>query len=357
MCDESLPPIAGETIGPYLVSSELLGHRTAELHMTLASAMDDPDFVPEPFSATYPRSLYHGMRGFASHVLQLLRQRLNQLPDEVNADARKVLNLEDTIMRRFQDLTNRRITGMRIRCPGDYHLGQVLYAGRDFVLIDFEGEPARHLGERRIKRSPLRDVAGMIRSFHYAAHVVLRSQASTVVRPEDLPVLKEWGRSWYLWVSATFLKSYLEFMADIPTLPQSREDIKVILDAYLLDKAIHEVNYELNNRPDWVGLPLQGILQMLETGELPAKAPSAKKHPLTTCPVCNTEFYVVVSSDELPPEVYVTCPNCQTELVVDLRKIRKEVGAEPVKTVAQAVQEPEEAAKEAQGKAEQKAEK
>ena len=174
-------------------------------------------------------------------------------------------------MGRFQDLTGRRITGMRVRCHGDYHLGQVLYTGSDFVIIDFEGEPARRLGERRIKRSPLRDVAGMIRSFHYAAFAALRGQASTILRPEDLPVLEEWARFWYHWISATFLKSYLEFMADIPILPQSREGVKVILDAYLLDKAMYEVNYELNNRPDWVGLPLQGILQMLEAEAEPVK--------------------------------------------------------------------------------------
>jgi maltose alpha-D-glucosyltransferase/alpha-amylase len=264
MSDDSLSPIAEETIGPYLVSAELLGQRTAELHMTLASAMDDPSFVPEPFSVTYQRSLYHGMRGSASQVLQLLRQYLNRLPDEVKVDARKVLGLEDVIMRRFQDLTSLRITGMRIRCHGDYHLGQVLYTGGDFVIIDFEGEPARHLGERRIKRSPLRDVAGMIRSFRYAAYAALHGQTSATLRPEDLPVLEEWAQFWYLWVSTTYLKSYLQFMAGIPVLPQSREGMKVILEAYLLDKAIYEVNYELNNRPDWVGLPLQGILQMLE---------------------------------------------------------------------------------------------
>jgi len=271
MSDQSLPPIAQETIGEYLHSAQLLGQRTAELHLTLASAMDDPNFVPEPFSVTYQRSLCHGMRGFASQALQLLRQRVKQLPDQAKADARKVLGLEDVIMGRFQDLTSRRITGMRIRCHGDYHLGQVLYTGSDFVIIDFEGEPARRLGERRIKRSPLRDVAGMIRSFHYAAFAALRGQASTILRPEDLPVLEEWARFWYHWISATFLKSYLEFMADIPILPQSREGVKVILDAYLLDKAMYEVNYELNNRPDWVGLPLQGILQMLEAEAEPVK--------------------------------------------------------------------------------------
>jgi maltose alpha-D-glucosyltransferase/alpha-amylase len=244
-----------------------LGQRTAELHLTLASAIEDPNFVPEPFSVTYQRSLYHGMRGFVIQVLQLLHQRLRYLPDEVKVDAQKVLNLEDAIIGHFQDISKRKLTGMRIRCHGDYHLGQVLYTGNDFVIIDFEGEPARHLGERRIKRSPLRDVAGMLRSFQYAAYVGLHGQASTVLRPEDLPMLQEWARAWYLWVSATFLKSYLQLIADTPILPQTREGIKVILDAYLLDKAIYEVNYELNNRPDWVGLPLQGILQVLETKE------------------------------------------------------------------------------------------
>ena len=159
---------------------------------------------------------------------------------------------------------------MRVRCHGDYHLGQVLYTGRDFVIIDFEGEPARRLGERRIKRSPLRDVAGMIRSFYYAAYIALRGQASTVLRPEDLPRLEEWACAWYLWVSATFLKSYLQFTADIPVLPQSRENVRVILDAHLIDKAMYEISYELNNRPDWVWLPLQGMLQMLEAPEKPA---------------------------------------------------------------------------------------
>jgi maltose alpha-D-glucosyltransferase/alpha-amylase len=263
--DEDIPSITEEVIGEYLVSAKLLGQRTAELHMSLASALDGANFVPEPFSVTYQRSLSHGIRGFASQVLQLLRERLKKIPDEDKANARRVLSLEDVIMGRLQDLTSRRIKGMRVRCHGDYHLGQVLYIGSDFVIIDFEGEPARRLVERRIKRSPLRDVAGMIRSFHYATHAALRGQAPTVVRPEDLPVLEQWAQFWYHWVSTAFLKSYMELMADTPILPQSREGMKVILDAYLLEKAIYEINYELDNRPDWVGLPLQGILQMLES--------------------------------------------------------------------------------------------
>jgi maltose alpha-D-glucosyltransferase/alpha-amylase len=275
--DEGLPPIMAETIGPYLVSAQLLGQRTAELHLTLASAVDDHNFVPELFSVTHQRSLYHGMRRFTVQVLQLLRHHLRSLPDEVKADAQKVLSLEEAIIQHFQEIQKRKITGVRIRCHGDYHLGQVLYTGSDFVIIDFEGEPARHLGERRIKRSPLRDVAGMIRSFHYAAYVALRGQASTVLRPEDLPVLEKWARVWYLWVSAIFLKSYIQFASDVPMLPQSQEGVKAILDAYLLDKAIYEVDYELNNRPDWVGLPLKGILQVLGADDESAAERAEKK--------------------------------------------------------------------------------
>jgi len=276
IADESVPSIIADTIGPYLVSVQLLGQRTAELHLTLASAADGQSFAPEPFSTTYQRSLYHSMRSFAIHVLQLLSQRMSCLPDEAKADALGVINLEKAIIGRFQEVTRRKISGMRIRCHGDYHLGQVLYTGNDFVIVDFEGEPARHLGERRIKRSPLRDVAGMIRSFHYAAYAALRGRVSTVLRAEDLPVLEDWAQAWHLWVSAIFLKSYLEIMADAPILPQTPEEKRIILDAYLLDKAIYEVNYELNNRPDWVILPLQGILQALETKEEPG-TPEAKK--------------------------------------------------------------------------------
>jgi maltose alpha-D-glucosyltransferase/alpha-amylase len=269
--DQNMPDVIADSIGPYLISAQLLGQRTAELHLTLASAIDEPNFVPEPLSIIYQRSLSHGMRGFAIQVLQLLRQRLKHLPDDIKVDAQKVLSLEGVIIGCFKEIPKHKISGMRTRCHGDYHLGQVLYTGKDFVIIDFEGEPSRHLGERRIKRSPLRDVAGMIRSFHYAAHFALRGQAPTVLRLEDIPMLEEWAEAWYLWVSATFLKSYLDIMVDTPILPQTREGMKVILDAYLLDKALYEVNYELNNRPDWVGLPLQGILQVLESDEGMAK--------------------------------------------------------------------------------------
>jgi maltose alpha-D-glucosyltransferase/alpha-amylase len=141
----------------------------------------------------------------------------------------------------------------------------VLSTGTDFVIIDFEGEPARSLSERRLKRSPLRDVAGMLRSFHYAAYAALfRSSAGGVVRAEDRAALEPWARFWYAWVAATFLRAYLATAGDASFLPRRREEFAVLLDAFLTEKAIYELAYELNNRPHWAGIPLQGILQVLE---------------------------------------------------------------------------------------------
>jgi maltose alpha-D-glucosyltransferase/alpha-amylase len=148
---------------------------------------------------------------------------------------------------------------------GDYHLGQVLYTGRDFVIIDFEGEPSRSIGARRIKRTPLRDVAGMLRSFDYAAHTsLLGRHRGGPVRPEDVATLAPWARYWTQWVSAAFLRAYLATLGPGALLPRDPRDLRVLLDAHLLEKALYELGYELNNRPDWVGIPLSGILELME---------------------------------------------------------------------------------------------
>jgi maltose alpha-D-glucosyltransferase/alpha-amylase len=265
LSQEAIPALAEETIGAYIESSHLLGQRTAELHLALASAVDDEGFAPEQFSSTYQRSLYHSHRAYAVQVLSDLRAMLDSLPADVRADAEAVLALREPLLSRFQAVSRRRMTAMRIRCHGDYHLGQVLYTGSDFVIIDFEGEPARSLGERRIKHSPLKDVAGMLRSFHYAAHVALHGHAGTAVRSEDIPQLEDWAHAWFLWVSGEFLRSYLDLMSDTPVLPSQVEDIAVILDGYMLQKALYEVSYEMNNRPEWLTVPLRGIMQVLES--------------------------------------------------------------------------------------------
>jgi len=255
-----------EKIGHYAEAARLLGQRTAELHVMLASAPDDPVFAPEPFSKLYQRALYQSMRSLAGNVFHLMRQRLGNLPDPVRPKAQNILNHEGDIINRFRSVMEQRITAMRIRCHGDYHLGQVLCTGKDFIIIDFEGEPARPISERRIKRSPLRDVAGMLRSFHYAAYARLFAQQKAgLIRSEDFSYLESWVEFWHSWVSVLFLKAYLEVAAQGGFLPRTREELQVLIDIYLLEKAIYEVGYELNNRPEWIRIPLQGILRQLRS--------------------------------------------------------------------------------------------
>jgi maltose alpha-D-glucosyltransferase/alpha-amylase len=165
---------------------------------------------------------------------------------------------------RLSGLLDRRIGGARIRCHGDLHLGQILYTGRDIAFIDFEGEPGRPLSERRLKRSALTDVAGMIRSFHYAASgALLRLTEAGAIRPADAPRLDSWAQHWYVWVAAAFLAGYRTAVAGADFLPGDRDEWAILLDALLLQKAFYELSYELNNRPEWVSIPLQGIVSLL----------------------------------------------------------------------------------------------
>jgi maltose alpha-D-glucosyltransferase/alpha-amylase len=268
LIDKKIPEPGGELIGTYLHSARQMGQRTAEMHVALSSNPEDPAFAPEPFSAHYQRSLYQSMRNLTGQMLPLLQRRLRSLPETVREEAKQVLDFEERILSRFRSIVDRKITAMRIRVHGDYHLGQILFTGKDFVIIDFEGEPAHSLSARRIKRSPLRDVAGMLRSFHYAANApLIGKMAGSVFRPDDAVRLDPWAKGWQLWVSATFLSAYLETSAQASFLPRSLEELSSLLSVYLLEKSIYELGYEINNRPDWVKLPLRGILQLLETPE------------------------------------------------------------------------------------------
>ena len=262
LVENDFPQVASEMIGTYIEAARLLGERTAELHIALASAPDKPDFAPEPFSMHYQRSLYQSMRSLTRQVFQLLRRRLKDLPETLQKEAKGVLEREGEVIERFRSITGRRIAAMRIRCHGDYRLSQVLYTGKDFVIIDFEGDPSRPLSERRIKRSPLRDVAGMIRSFHYAAYSDLLGCVS--VRPEDTALLEPWADMWYQYVSGVFLQSYLNTAGIAPFLPDERGELEILLQAFILEKAIYELGYELNNHPDWVAIPIRGIENILK---------------------------------------------------------------------------------------------
>jgi maltose alpha-D-glucosyltransferase/alpha-amylase len=203
--------------------------------------------------------MYQHIRSQAVRTFQLLRRRGKGI-----AAAEELLAREEEVQQRIRRILNGRITGLRIRTHGDYHLGQVLHTGNDFVIIDFEGEPSRPLSERRIKRSALRDVAGMLRSFHYAPHSVLFGQSQhSVIRAEDAATVESGANFWYRWVSAAFLRAYLAESGNAAHLPQSRDELQVLLDAHLLEKALYEIAYEMNNRPDWVRIPLRGVLELL----------------------------------------------------------------------------------------------
>jgi maltose alpha-D-glucosyltransferase/alpha-amylase len=191
-----------------------------------------------------------------------LEKKLPDLPEAFLDEAKEVLASEKKILAQEKLLLDRRSNAAKIRIHGDYHLGQALYTGKDFVILDFEGEPARALHERKLKRSALRDVAGMMRSFQYAAYSALWQPA---MRSEDVPFLERWADLWYRQMSSVFLQRYLMTTAGAIFVPQNEEDLQILLEAYLLDKAVYEVGYELNHRPDWVVIPIRGIKHILKS--------------------------------------------------------------------------------------------
>jgi len=263
--NETAPPgvLLDELIGGvYPDKAKLLGQRTGELHRALASNNAHPAFAPEPFNAMAQRSAYQNMRASLRRAFTLLEKKLHDLPAKFRDEAKEVLASEQEILAREKRLLDRRTNAAKIRIHGDYHLGQLLYTGKDFVILDFEGEPARPLSERKLKRSALRDVAGMMRSFQYAAYSALWQPA---MRKEDVPFLERWADLWYRQMGSLFLQSYLEATGNAAFIPQNSEDLAIMLEAYLLDKAVYEIGYELNHRPSWVVIPIRGIKHILES--------------------------------------------------------------------------------------------
>ena len=237
----------------------LLGVRTAEMHLALADQRNDQAFAPEEVTTLSQRATFQSMRNQTVEELRVLRTALASLPEDVQAEAKAVLAAQDRIVEKMKVLVGRPLKAKKIRIHGDYHLGQVLYTGTDFVIFDFEGEPARPLSERRIKRIPVRDVAGMLRSFHYAVHSALLSGR---VLPQDVPRLTPWAELWYQQMCCWYLHAYRQVMAGHGIMPDGVEDFGALLTPYLLEKATYELGYELNNRPDWLHIPLRGILYL-----------------------------------------------------------------------------------------------
>ena len=263
---QDTPAGVHELIGTYLDSAHLLGSRTGQLHAALSSDSQDPQFAPEPFTDHYRQAFYHSMAALSNQTLQLLRQRLAALAPVAQPGAQRVVDQHEQIRRRFRLIPERKIPAMRTRLHDDLDLRQVLHTGKDFVFVGFEGRMDRPLSERRIKRCPLRDVATMLMSFQYAAFSVLFDQVPGVtMRPERIPALEFWAAYWTDWVSAAFLKGYFEATRDTRLLPADQAQLRLLLDSFLLERALDETAREIIDRPDWVRIPLRFILRVLES--------------------------------------------------------------------------------------------
>jgi maltose alpha-D-glucosyltransferase/alpha-amylase len=254
---------AGELMGAYLAEAELLGKRTAEMHLALASEPADPVFAPQPLSTLQQRSTYQSIRSTVRTSLSMLRRRKPQLRPEDADLIDRAVGAEKEILDRLKAITAEKIRCDRIRIHGDYHLGQVLFTGKDFYIIDFEGEPQRPLSQRRLKRLSLRDVAGMVRSYHYAIVMALHQVAEAGIDEETHAVLDQWANAIHSWLAASLLSGYLETVDGSRIIPADPGHVRLLLDALIVEKAAYELEYEVNNRPSWVAIPLQGILNTL----------------------------------------------------------------------------------------------
>jgi len=259
-----VPARVHQMIGAYLTSAQLLGQRTAELHLALSLDPSNPDFAPEPFTDHYRHSLYHGMMVLTAQTFQLARQRLTALAGIALDEVKEVLSRQDEIRTRFRAIPDRRAASMRIRLHDNLRLEQVLHTGKDFVFIGLGGRSDKSLSERRIKRSPWRDVASMLLSFQCAAHAVLFDEVPGVTRrAEDTPALESWASYWCDWVSAIYLKGYFEAAGRMSSLSLSDGDVRLLLEAFVIERALEEMGRELVERPARAHISARTILRVL----------------------------------------------------------------------------------------------
>src|SRR5258708_2624192 len=258
------PPAICDLTGPYIDSAQLLGRRTAELHLALAGDTTTEAFAPEPWTQDDIARVVADAAAQIARARGLLESEQIAIPTDAVVAARELIARADAALHERYDPRSGSVpvgTVARIRIHGDYHLGQVLWAEGDFYILDFEGEPARPLDERRRKESPLKDVADMLRSFSYAAYAALF--AHTAGRGGEFERVEPWAHAWQRWTGAAFLKGYLAVAGAAGFLPADPGPRAALLDLFLLDKALYELNYELNNRPDWARIPLRGLSEWL----------------------------------------------------------------------------------------------
>jgi maltose alpha-D-glucosyltransferase/alpha-amylase len=265
LVESETPEAAREHAALSLDAAALLGRRTAEMHLALATPTHNPAFAAEDFTTADLVADADRIDTQLSLTLSALKRGMSQLTETIADNAALLLSHRIVLFSRARVIASATPTeaGQRIRIHGDYHLGQVLRSRGDYVILDFEGEPARSLAQRRAKQSPLKDVAGMLRSFSYAAYAALNTFAQR--RPDDAKNLEPWATLWQNAVSAEFLRAYqLTITETNPDLIPRPEHSQLLLNAYLLEKSLYELLYELDNRPTWVRIPLASILSLLQ---------------------------------------------------------------------------------------------
>ena len=262
LVDVQPPEQVRDLIAADLAAAETLGAHTAALHLALASRDDDQSFRPEPMSTLYQRSLYQSLRSTVRQNLRIASRR--DLSPATRAAVDGLLADEAVLLRCLHRVAAGKMSGVRIRCHGDYRLDEVLFTGTDYVLFDFAGDATRPLSERRIKASPARDLAEMLRSYDYATRAAMQDEIDSGAIPEEaLEVYDRWGRTWYRWVAAAFLGAYISGGGS-RLLPQSPDDVQAMMDAYALEKASRELLWEIDHRPDWASIPLAAMYAAVE---------------------------------------------------------------------------------------------
>ena len=255
------PEPTAQAHSAYLVLMTTLGQRTGELHNALTKVTGNPGFDPEPVTDADLTDWVQRVQAEAVATLDHLEHRQEGLPETVREIAKNLLTQRDALTDRLNACISGQIKAVKTRYHGDYHLGQVLITQNDFVITDFEGEPARPFTERRQKHSPLRDVAGMLRSLNYAALTALAHASAE--RPLDLAKFEPLVRDWEAEVGRVFLTAY-DKTVHSSGLFAADTSLRGLLDLFLLEKVLYEVRYELDARPDWVAIPLFGILSLLQ---------------------------------------------------------------------------------------------
>ncbi len=246
----------------FLALARQIGIRTGEMHRALAEKRgDDPDFAPEPITRDDIAQWRQTLEAEATAMLALLERERARLPERASEPAAQLLAARDRLFAEIRTLLPDEVAAQKTRFHGDYHLGQTIVVQNDFFIVDFEGEPSRPVAERRAKSSPLRDVAGMIRSFDYAAVAAVRQLAETRAAAE--PRMAELAESWRQRAVDGFRAAYRKTMRGCAAYPASKRQARDLTAFFILEKAVYEVSYELANRPSWVDIPLQGVLGIL----------------------------------------------------------------------------------------------